>query len=110
MTVRKGSSKDGYLGQGWPYFFSARARRFQSGFVTRENQKKNPRKHERKVVKAYWTEKTLLATAKKENITKDMPPKQAVISEISLNVMSSFVSGRKKENGHQMKSLSLIQL
>lgn len=67
-------------------------------------------KHAISVEIALLAVKALLATARAVNMRKARPAKQAVIKSVSLKVMSSLGSGRRKENGHQTKSLSETQL
>jgi hypothetical protein len=83
---------------------------FQRGFVTRLNQAKNPKKQNSRVEKALSMLKTLLITAKAVNMTNESPPKQRVIRSVCLKVMMVAGVGLKKENGHQIKSLSDSQL
>ncbi len=52
----------------------------------------------------------LLTTENPTNIKTDKPPKQAVISNVCITVMNVSGAGRRKENGHQIKSLSESQL
>lgn len=93
------------------YFgFRARARRFHSGLVIRLNHRKKPPKQDKKTAKAYSRVKALFIMAMTVNIRKARPPKQQVIIVVVLNVIGTWGSGRRKENGHQMKSLSESQL
>ncbi len=91
-------------------FCNSLARRFHKGLVTRLNHVKKPRKQAKNVENDVPRVKALFATARIENIKNDKPPKQTVISDVSFRVMDSFGSGLKKENGHQIKSLSESQL
>ena len=52
----------------------------------------------------------LFTMAKAVNMRVPRPEKHAAIVRTSFMVIGWFFSGRRKEKGHQMKSLSLIQL
>jgi hypothetical protein len=62
------------------------------------------------VLEADEAVKILFTTANPVNIRKDNPPKQAVMRAVCLKVIRVDGSGLKKENGHQIKSLSESQL
>jgi hypothetical protein len=62
------------------------------------------------VLTAELAVKILLTTEKTVNIRNDKPPKQAVMSKVSLKVINVEGVGFKKEKGHQIKSLSESQL
>jgi hypothetical protein len=86
------------------------ALKFQSGLVTRLNHEKNPKKQKKKVFTAELAVNMLFTTAKAVNIKKERPPKHAVMRSVNLKVISVAGVGFKKENGHQIKSLSESQL
>lgn len=63
-----------------------------------------------KVLTAEEIEKILFTMANPVNIIKARPPKQPVMSMVSLKVIRVEGIGRRKEKGHQIKSLSESQL
>jgi hypothetical protein len=74
------------------------------------NHKKKKVKQDKKVRINVCAVRALFMTEYTVKNTNAIPPKHRVIRIVSLKVMGTFFSGRRNENGHHIKSLSVSQL